>query len=145
MCIYSVVLIFDLFFGLQRVTGCLTFASNIVAVRNVVAQQRPFEQTTDAFNPIGRQTESESSNYIYSYCPDSGGKRLMWHGIPFYPTTVGGESSNYIRNSLFSSVYVFRSCWMSLFLCVRASRLVPNVVADDISVCHKVNFCNFSY
>ena len=64
MCIYSVVLIFDLFFGLQRVTGCLTFASNIVVVRNVVAQQRPFEQTTDAFNPIGRQTESEKNLHL---------------------------------------------------------------------------------
>ena len=37
------------------------FAADIGAVRNVVAQQRPFEQPTDAFNSTGRQTEYEKN------------------------------------------------------------------------------------
>jgi hypothetical protein len=64
--LYSVILIFD-FFGVatsDRMPNA--FTADIGAVQNVVSQQRPFGQTTDAFNPTGRQTEFESRNYIYS-------------------------------------------------------------------------------
>ncbi|PWA69372.1 Alcohol dehydrogenase, C-terminal [Artemisia annua] len=100
------------------------FAADIGAIQDVIAQQRPFEQPTDAFSPTGRQTESEKNlrsansfekqnineggtNWVSTSvsdvwqsrpsCPDSGGKISMRHGIPFDPTTLGGENSNYIH------------------------------------------------
>ena len=56
MCMYSV-LIFDLVF-LLAVSDQMpkAFAADIGAVQDVVAQQRPFEQTTDAFNLNGLKT-----------------------------------------------------------------------------------------